>query len=187
MTTIFSLLAPTLALAHPGHGVSGFAAGLAHPVFGLDHLLAALAVGIWAARARAGSHVLWYPAAFLFGTLAGGALGLDGLVFPYYDTGILISLAALGLGLAASVRLPVAQGAAILALFGSLHGNAHGVELAPGAGAAAFTGGFLLATAALHALGLLSAGALARRGAYDLYARAAGVACCLACALLWLR
>ena len=59
------MLAAGPALAHPGHGsTASFAAGIAHPFGGLDHIAVMVAVGLWAALK--GGRALWlWPAAFV--------------------------------------------------------------------------------------------------------------------------
>jgi urease accessory protein len=171
-----------VALAHTGaeHAVS-FASGLAHPFTGLDHMLAMVAVGLWAGLN--GGRALWaWPAAFVGVMMAGGALGMAGVAMPMVEPGILASVIVLGLLILAAARLPVAAGAAIVAVFALLHGHAHGTELPAEAAAATYAVGFALATALLHGLGVLvalvarsAAGRLAVRGAGALVA-AGGVA-----------
>jgi urease accessory protein len=150
------------ASAHTGlpHTHSPFLDGLAHPWLGLDHLAAMAAVGAWAAQ-LGGSLRYKLPAAFMTAMLVGAILGLELGAWAFADTGILCTIAGLGLlvGLAARPAAPAAFAAAAAA--GLLHGYAHGAE-APAAPAAYFAG-FLLATAALHALGLALA-TLALRG-----------------------
>jgi urease accessory protein len=150
------------AQAHTGlpHVHDPFLAGLTHPWLGLDHLAAMAAVGVWAAQL--GGSLRWkLPAAFMTAMLVGALLGLRLGTWAFADTGILCTIVGLGLmvGLAARPAAPAAFAAA--AVSGLLHGYAHGAE-AP-AGPAAYFAGFLLATAALHALGLALA-TLALRG-----------------------
>ena len=142
------------ALAHTGleHAVS-FASGFKHPWTGFDHLLAMVAVGLWAGLN--GGRALWaWPVAFVGVMVAGGALGIAGLPVPMVEPGILASVIVLGLLVLAAARLPVALGAALVALFALLHGHAHGAELPAHAAAATYAAGFALATALLHGLGL---------------------------------
>lgn len=148
-----ALALPLPALAHVGHGAEGFAAGLAHPVFGPDHLLAMVAVGLWAGLT--GGRALWvWPASFVAAMLAGGMLGLGGTALPAIELAIVGSVVALGMAAALDLKPHVAVGAVAIALFGLAHGNAHGLE-APGTGSgAAYAAGFVVATAALHGLGL---------------------------------
>jgi len=90
------LLSPTLALAHPGHDHAGVLSGIAHPVFGLDHLLAMVAVGLWAAQ-QSGKARWALPLAFVSSMLVGGLLGFAGIAMPLMETGIAGSVLALGL------------------------------------------------------------------------------------------
>lgn len=153
------LLSPALAFAHPGHEHSGLAAGLAHPVFGLDHLLAMLAVGLWAAQQQ--GRARWaVPLAFVAAMLMGGLLGFAGFELALMETGIAGSVLALGLLVALVIRpaLPLAVG--VTALFALCHGVAHGLELPALSSAWSYAIGFVIATAALHALGYVVANRL---------------------------
>jgi urease accessory protein len=145
------------AFAHvgvPGHVHGGFLAGLTHPVSGFDHLLAMLAVGIWSAIAAKGdTSKIWIaPVAFVTAMLVGAGAGIGGLPLPLVETGIALSVVALGLMIAARVELPALAGAALIALFAVYHGHAHGSE-ASGA-VAAYMAGFALTTASLHIAGI---------------------------------
>ena len=145
---------PSPVLAHTGleHAVS-LAAGFAHPWSGLDHMLAMVAVGLWAGLN--GGRALWvWPAGFVGVMLGGGALGMAGVAIKLVEPGILASVIALGLLVLAAARLPVALGGALVAVFAVLHGHAHGTELPTGVAAATYATGFALATALLHAIGL---------------------------------
>jgi urease accessory protein len=170
------------AQAHTGaEHVLSFASGFVHPWTGLDHMLAMVAVGLWAGLN--GGRALWaWPAAFIGVMLGGGLLGIAGVPLPFVESGILASVVALGLLVLSAVRLPVAAGAVLVAVFALLHGHAHGAELPTGAAAATYAAGFVVATALLHALGLgiatiakSDAGRMAVRGAGALVA-VAGVA-----------
>ncbi|MCR0984555.1 HupE/UreJ family protein [Roseomonas populi] len=165
-------LLPLPALAHTGLGhVAGFTAGFAHPLGGADHLMAMVAVGLWAGLI--GGRATWaLPLAFLAAMTAGGALGMAGIGLPMVEAGIAGSVIVLGALVALAVRPPLAVALGLAALFGLFHGHAHGAEMAPGAGAAGYAAGFLLATAALHALGL-AVGAAGRPG-FRAAARVAG-------------
>jgi urease accessory protein len=190
MRTAFWVLVVSLSLtgsafAHTGleHAVS-FAAGFEHPWSGLDHILAMVAVGLWAGAN--GGRALWaWPAAFVGVMVGGGALGIAGVRVPIVESGILASVVVLGLLVLAAVRVPVAAGAAIVALFALLHGHVHGAELPVEAAAASYAAGFAIATMLLHTIGLGIAhvssgarGALVVRGAGALVA-VAGVALAL--------
>jgi len=142
------------ALAHPGHDGSTLAAGIAHPLSGLDHMLAMLAVGLLAAR-RGGSALFAWPAAFVAAMLAGYGFGLAAPGALPAEPGVLASLIVLGALAASSMRVATVTGAALMAAFGLCHGFAHGGEAPAGAGLA-FPAGFALATAGLHAAGFLA-------------------------------
>ncbi|HEV7268257.1 MAG TPA: HupE/UreJ family protein [Falsiroseomonas sp.] len=148
-----ALFAPASALAHTGLGhAHGLVAGLLHPLGGLDHLVAMLALGVWAGI-LGGKARLQLPLAFLSAMAAGAALGMAGVVLPLVEAGILASVIVLGALVAAWCSLPAVAALPLVAAFGLLHGHAHGTEL-PG-GALGYAAGFLVATAALHATGLL--------------------------------
>jgi len=174
-----SIGAASAAHAHTGmeHAFS-FASGFAHPWTGLDHMLAMVAVGLWAGIN--GGRALWaWPAAFVGVMLAGGALGMAGVSVPFVEPGILASVIALGLLVLTAARLPVVLGAVLMAAFALLHGHAHGAELPSGAAAATYAAGFAIATAALHVLGLGIAH-LCRTDGGKLIVRGAGAAVAVA-------
>ena len=150
---LFLTVLPSAAFAHPAvFHTSPFLDGIAHPLSGLDHILAMVAVGLWAAQQ--GGRALWaWPAAFVGIMLLGGALGMAGVALPMVEPAIAASVLVLGLLIATASALPVAGGAALVALFALFHGNAHGLEAATG-GVAAYAAGFAIATALLHGAGL---------------------------------
>jgi urease accessory protein len=148
------LFTPALALAHTGHyDGGGLLHGMAHPLGGLDHLLAMIAVGLWAAYA--GGRALWaLPAAFVAMMLAGAGLAYAGVALPLMEPLILASVVVLGLLVAGNVRLPLLPGTALVALFGLFHGQAHALEMNASSGALSYAVGFALITAALHLAGI---------------------------------
>lgn len=166
-------LIPAGAMAHPGH-VHGLAQGFLHPFTGLDHLLAMLAVGLWAGQ-RGGRSVWALPAAFLGFMAFGGALGMAGVAMPGVEGLIAASLLAFGLAIVSSRKMSLGAGVAMTAFFAVIHGHAHGTELAAGASAMAYAAGFVAATAALHAAGIAACRA-AKRDAGLLAIRFAGAA-----------
>jgi urease accessory protein len=173
--TLALVLATTsnAALAHSGaqHALS-FASGLRHPLTGLDHMLAMVAVGLWAGLV--GGRALWaWPAAFVGVMVLGGGLGMAGIGLPMVEAGILASVVTLGLLVLAAARLPVAAGATLIGLFALLHGHAHGAELPGFAAAASYAAGFAVATAVLHAIGI-GVAALARAPQCRLLVRGTG-------------
>ncbi len=155
--TLAALLAPLPAFAHgAGDHVHGVVAGLMHPVGGMDHVLAMVAVGLWAGL-MGGRALLALPALFLGGMAVGGVLGMEGIGLPLVEGGILASVIILGALVASSARLSLGLALPVVAAFGALHGNSHGLELAEGNGALGYAAGFLVATAALHGAGVLGA------------------------------
>ncbi|MBL0372037.1 HupE/UreJ family protein [Rhizobium sp. KVB221] len=135
-------------------------AGLTHPLSGADHLLAMVAVGLWAAQV--GGKARWViPSAFVSVMAVGFALALAGALLPFVEPAILASVVGLGLLVALAVRLPLASSATIVGAFALFHGYAHGGELGTAA-AARFGTGFVIATGILHAVGI-GLGALAGR------------------------
>lgn len=173
LTTAAALtLVAAPAFAHTGIGAhTGFAAGFAHPLLGLDHLLTMVAVGAWAALL--GGRAVWLvPAAFVAAMVAGGALAVSGVGLPMVETAIALSVVVLGALVAVNARVVLGAGMAIAAAFALFHGHAHGSELPASAGAAI---GFVLATALLHAAGIAVVGLL-RRVAPTRAVRWAGIA-----------
>jgi urease accessory protein len=146
------LLTPALALAHPGHGDNGLVAGISHPLGGLDHLLAMLAVGLWAAQQH-GTARWALPCTFVGTMLIGGMLGFEGLNLPALESGIAASVLALGLAVALAVRPPLVMAVGATALFALFHGVAHGLELPDMSSPWTYAAGFVAATAVLHAAG----------------------------------
>lgn len=177
LAALAAALSSGLALAHPGHPGSehaaiGFMAGFSHPFSGLDHLLAMLAVGLWAAQNK--RPALWVlPLAFPLMMAAGAAIAFAGVAVPGIETGIAASVATLGLLIAFAVRLPVGASAAVVSLFAMFHGYAHGAELPSGASMLLYGAGFIAATALLHIIGL-SLGLLAGKSVADKAVRIAG-------------
>jgi urease accessory protein len=151
---------------------AGFAQGFAHPLSGIDHLLAMVAVGLWAAQL--GGRALWaVPAAFVGMMALGGIAGGVGAPLPMVELGIAGSLVVLGVLVALSSRLPVAVSAALVGLLALFHGHAHGTELPETASALAYGLGFIAATAALHGLGV-AVGVTLRRDAARILVRIGG-------------
>jgi urease accessory protein len=152
--------AAAILLAFTGHDLGGFAHGFVHPIGGLDHVLAMVAVGLYAALR--GGRVLWLLPATFVGVLAvGGALGAAGVGLPHVETLIALSVVILGLALALRLGIPTLAAIALVGLFAIFHGHAHGAEM-PDVSAYAYAAGFMLATALLQGAGIL-AGLLAGR------------------------
>lgn len=147
-------LASGAALAHVQEGqAAGFLAGLSHPVSGLDHVLAMVAVGLWGAQL--GLPAIWLlPVAFPLVMAFGGFLGLLGIPLPGVEIGIALSAVALGIAVAAEARPPLWASALLVAVFAVFHGHAHGTELPEGQSGLAYSLGFVVATGLLHAGGI---------------------------------
>lgn len=161
LATLIALMAASPAAAHLPEGEYGsFLAGVTHPLFGLDHVLAMIAVGLWAAQI--GGRALWsVPSAFVLAMVAGFLGALAGLPLPFVEPMILASIMALGLVVALAIRPAAGLAMAAVALFALFHGHAHGGELGQ-AEALKFGAGFAIATALLHAAGLAIAFTAAR-------------------------
>jgi len=172
-------LTPMLAQAHILPGEShGFASGFNHPLHGLDHILAMVAVGLWAAQL--GGRALWLvPASFVGFMSFGGVLGMMQFHLPMVEAGILASVLILGILIAASARLPLVVAMALTGLFAVFHGHAHGTEVPLAASGFTYAVGFALATAALHACGI-GLGMLAQKRLPAPMLRFAGVGITLA-------
>ena len=151
---------PNLAEAHILLGTPhGFQDGFLHPLTGWDHLLAMVAVGLWAAQHR--GRALWLiPLSFVSVMLLGGILGVAGVAMPGAELTIAISVLTLGLLVATTTRFRPSLSMAVVGLFALFHGFAHGHEMPAAASALAFSVGFVLATALLHGLGLAAGLAL---------------------------
>ena len=163
------------AWAHINAGpVTGFVAGFAHPMGGLDHVTAMIAIGLWAAL-KGGRAVLVWPATFVASMLAGGVLGMSHLNIPLVEPGILTSVVVFGLLVTMAAEIPLGAGAAIIAVFAMLHGHAHGTEIPENAKGIEYLAGFAAATVLLHAIGV--AAAMFSGSRYRNLARAGGAAC----------
>ena len=166
--------------AGPALGHTGTAPGAslldrrAHPLAGPDHLLARVAVGLLAAQA--GGRAMWaLPASFVAAMALGGIAGMAGLGLPLVEFGIVGSVVVLGALVALAPRLKLAAACGIVGAFALFHGHAHGTEMAGDVSATLYAAGFLVATAALHAIGVSLGLALSGR-----IGRAAGAAIGLA-------
>ena len=129
--------------------------GLLHPLTGLDHLAAMLAVGLWSALSATSARRIWLaPVAFAGMLLVGALLGLNGLELPAVEPMIAASLLVMGLLVATRAKLPLAVTAGVVGVFAVFHGIAHGTELAGGGNGFAPLLGMLVATIALHLAGV---------------------------------
>jgi urease accessory protein len=144
-------VAPAFAHLNPDeHG--SLLAGVSHPLFGMDHILAMVAVGLWAALL--GGRALWLvPAAFVATMAVGFAAAIAGAPLPFVEPVILASVVVIGLLAAIALKVPAWAGMLVVGVFAFFHGHAHGGELGS-AGALSFGIGFALSTALLHATGV---------------------------------
>jgi urease accessory protein len=154
MLSAVFVLAPGMAVAHIGHGdTSGLMHGFSHPISGIDHVLAMVAVGVLAAQL--GGRALWLvPLGFIGIMAVAGALGMAGIQLPFSEVGISLSLIVLGLAVAFRISLPVLAAMALAGFFAVFHGHVHGAEMPANASVAAYAVGFIAATAMLHAVGV---------------------------------
>jgi len=156
-TTRLSLLLlawPATVLAHARGGEAfGFLSGLRHPVSGLDHVVAMIAVGLWGAQL--GAPAVWLlPITFPMVMACGGMLGLLGVALPGIEVGIAASAIVLGFAVFREARPSLWVAAVVVGVFAIFHGNAHGTELPPGADGILYSIGFVIATGLLHATGI---------------------------------
>lgn len=148
-------LLPSTALAHSTADMgSGFMAGFTHPLFGLDHLLAMLAVGIVSTQLKHKYAIWTLPATFVGVMLVGGLIGTSGYKAQGVEVGIALSVVVLGTSIFFGSRLPVAVIYGFVAFFALCHGYAHGAEMPEQAEALMFALGFMLATTIIHLAGV---------------------------------
>lgn len=153
VVAVTSLVGAAPATAHTGMPAAGAVDGLAHPLAGVDHLLAMVAVGVVAATIR-DRRVAWLvPLGFVAGMIVGGLTGFAGVTAPGVEVGVAVSVVVLGALIALRAE-PVGKLLPLIgAAFGALHGHAHGAELPSGAAPLAYMAGFVVASAALHLAG----------------------------------
>jgi urease accessory protein len=170
-----AMLAAPSAFAHVGAGEAyGFLTGFLHPLSGLDHVLAMVAVGLWGAQL--GTPAIWVlPLAFPLVMAAGALLGFVGVHIPGVEFGIAASAIVLGTAVALELRPALTVAALIVGAFAIFHGHAHGTELPAGQSALLYSIGFVIATGGLHALGI-GIGTVHRRPWGRKLLRAAGTA-----------
>lgn len=186
-TLVFATGSAWAHTGHPGgHNEASFAYGFMHPLGGLDHLLAMVAVGLlaWLVSERAASkRALWFvPAAFVGMMAMGGLAGVQGIGLPLVELGIGLSIVAIGAAVAFGARLPVAGAMALVGFFALFHGYAHGTEMPVDSSGLAYGLGFMIATALLHGAGIAAGFSLARLSGSEglLAARLGGGAMALA-------
>lgn len=162
------------ALAHIGGHAGGFTNGFAHPLYGIDHVLAMIAVGLWASQL--GRPALWLlPVTFPVVMVGGAFIGWSGVAFPWIELAIAVSVIALGAMIAFALRPSLIVSAALVALFALFHGYEHGATLPAHGTPLLYAAGFILATLILHAVGI-AIGLLTARPSIRYVARACGAA-----------
>jgi len=177
-------LASQPVFAHPGVHEHSFSAGALHPITGLDHILAMVAVGLWAFQR--GGRARWVlPLVFVASMAAGGVLWFTGIPLPYVEHGILASILLLGALLAAAAKPGLSVAGPIIALCALFHGHAHGAELPTGGSATTYALGVVVSTALLHLSGL-GIGLACERLKQTTFARVAGGATACCALALWM-
>jgi urease accessory protein len=184
LTLSFLLLMADPSAAHTGSPGGGFLSGFGHPLFGPDHVVAMVAVGLWGAFLGAPA-IYILPVVFPLVMALGGVLGILGVPLPGAEAAIAVSAVVLGLMVAMAARPPIWVAAAVVGVFAIFHGYAHGTELPAGADAVAYSLGFVVATGLLHLTGI-ALGLATRWPAGRMGVRGAGaVIACAGVAFLW--
>jgi len=173
LTALFFLLASPLVWAHTEEGiVGGFISGFLHPIYGPDHVVAMVAVGMWGAFLR--QPAIWIlPVIFPLVMAVGGALGVLGMPLPFVEIGIAASAIVLGLMVVLAARPPLWVAGALVSVFAIFHGHAHGAELPEASNPLSYAIGFVLATGLMHLVGI-AFGMLTRYPRGSLVVRCAG-------------
>lgn len=163
---VFALM-PEVSEAHVyGAYGAGFSEGLVHPFGGLDHVLAMLAVGLWAAQS--GGRSIWSnPLAFVAMMTMGALTGVAGISIPFAEAGVAASVIVLGSLVALSAKWPAAAGMLLAGFFAIFHGHSHGAEMPQAASAISYGLGFVLATSLLHGAGIAAAMGLSSYGNFS--------------------
>ena len=174
LLTLLCLL-PLPLFAHTGTSPLGFTTGLSHPVFGLDHLLAMLSVGILSAQI--GGRAIWtVPLTFISFMLVGGILGMVGIPFFSVEIAIALSVLLLGILIASNKKFPLFITMAGVGFFALFHGHAHGEEMPASAQPALYALGFVLGTSLIHLLGVFLGWVATHQARHSLLLRISGVA-----------
>lgn len=154
LTLLASGFCATLAQAHPGHGTADLVSGLAHPIGGLDHLLAMLGIGLWASQQE--GRLRWaLPVGFVGALALGAAAGVGGVSLAGTELWIASSVAVLGALIALALRVPAGLALGLVAVAGGFHGLAHGAEMPVGGSMGSYLLGMVLMSGVLHGVGLL--------------------------------
>jgi len=162
LTLAIVLFTPSLAFAHAGHGdTAGFIHGFEHPIGGIDHVLAMVAVGVFAFL-MGGRALRLVPMSFVGAMVIGFALGLAQVEVPFVELGIALSSVVIGCAAAMGRPMPVAFAASLAGIFAVFHGHAHGAEMPADTSGLIYAAGFVTATALLHLTGIAAASGVAR-------------------------
>ena len=150
---VFALV-PVAASAHVGVGEThGFVHGFSHPLSGIDHILAMVAVGLFAAHL--GGRALWLvPLTFVSVMALAGIAGMAGVQLPFVEIGIGMSVVVLGLAVAFQFSVTTLVAMTFVGFFAIFHGHAHGAEMPETMSGLSYGAGFVCATALLHAIGV---------------------------------
>lgn len=170
---LFFALTP-LAFAHSDAGTlqGGFVTGFMHPILGLDHVVAMIAVGLWGVFL--GKPAIWIlPVVFPLVMAFGGALGVAGIEVPFIEAGIALSGVVLGLAVVFKIKPPLWVAAIVVGAFAIFHGHAHGTELPNATNPLVYSIGFVIGTGLLHMVGI-AFGELSRWSWGEMVVRAGG-------------
>jgi urease accessory protein len=164
LSAVALTLLPVTASAHIGVGdTHGFAHGFSHPLSGIDHMLAMVAVGLFAAQL--GGRALWLvPATFVSVMALAGVAGMAGVELPFVEIGIALSVVVLGLAVAFQLSVPTLGAMTLVGFFAIFHGHAHGSEMPESTSGLAYGAGFMCATVLLHAIGIFLGLSIAHAG-----------------------
>ncbi|MEQ1694264.1 MAG: HupE/UreJ family protein [Hyphomicrobiaceae bacterium] len=186
LAVLFYVIGLAPGMAHQASNVTGgIASGFLHPLFGLDHVVAMVAVGLWGAIL--GPPAVWVlPIVFPLVMAVGGGLSISGISLPHVEIGIAVSALVLGLMIAFAAKPPNWVAAIIVGSFAIFHGHAHGTELPQAADPLAYSLGFVVATGLLHLFGI-GLGLLSRWRSGILFIRSCGgvIAATGAAFLVW--
>jgi len=148
------IIFPGISDAHTGvAGSSSFFQGVLHPFTGVDHLIAMVAVGLWATQ-MSGKAIWVLPVSFVSVMIVGGLMGISGVHIPFVEAGILGSILLLGALIASATKVSVASGSLIVSIVALFHGDAHGAEMSGELSVLPYIAGFILATILLHVAGI---------------------------------
>jgi urease accessory protein len=161
------------AFAHTGHDILGFSTGFFHPILGVDHVIAMVAVGLWATL-MGGRALYTLPIIFPVVMIVGGALGMNGIGLPYVEPMVAMSGVVLGLMVALYIKPALWVSASMVGAFALFHGHAHGVEIPAASNAFGYAAGFVIATALLHLTGIGLGRVVGAKGG-EFFTRTAGV------------